>query len=165
MHSRVSGISLGMIAAALAIDLASAGDMSPVIVVPGRPGVPVMMNGRDVSGAVIEGDWGLARPGSVEPTVIYPRGPRVIYGSGAGGGYYPATGGAPAYGRREIIPPANRPLPRPAESFYRSWGAESDPVPASPPSANPTAVIVAPVNDEGRRRKRRSGAPAQQHER
>jgi hypothetical protein len=49
---------------ALGFVLAGAGnatagiDIGPVIVVPGRPGVPIMVNGQDVSGAVIEGDWG-----------------------------------------------------------------------------------------------------------
>src|ERR1043166_181830 len=37
-------------------------DSGPAIVVPGRPGVPVIVNGIDVSGAVVYGDWGLARP-------------------------------------------------------------------------------------------------------
>ena len=41
-------------------------DSGPVIVVPGRPGVPVMINGVDVTGAVVYGDWGLAHPGRGE---------------------------------------------------------------------------------------------------
>ena len=36
----------------------------PVIVIPSRPGVPVVINGRDASYAVVEGDWGLSRPGA-----------------------------------------------------------------------------------------------------
>ena len=32
-----------------------------MIVVPGRPGVPIIVDGQDVRGAVIEGEWGLAR--------------------------------------------------------------------------------------------------------
>ena len=39
-------------------------DSGPVIVIPSRPGVPVVINGRDASYAVVEGDWGLARPGA-----------------------------------------------------------------------------------------------------
>ena len=35
----------------------------PVIAIPGKPGVPVTINGVIVDGAVIYGDWGLARPG------------------------------------------------------------------------------------------------------
>lgn len=52
---------------------AAASDNAPVIVVPGKAGVPVMINGRDASWAIVEGDWGLYRPGSVPVTVIYPR--------------------------------------------------------------------------------------------
>ena len=36
----------------------------PVIAIPGKFGVPVIMNGVIVDGAVIWGDWGLARPTS-----------------------------------------------------------------------------------------------------
>ena len=45
-------------------------DSGPVIVIPSRPGVPVIINGRDASYAVVEGDWGLSRPGAVPVTVI-----------------------------------------------------------------------------------------------
>ena len=48
---------------------ASAGDGFD-IVIPGRPGVPVIINGIDASYAVVEGDWGLARPGHGTITVI-----------------------------------------------------------------------------------------------
>ena len=44
---------------------------APVIVVPGRPDVPVLMYGVDVSWSVIEGEFGLDRPNEVNPTVIY----------------------------------------------------------------------------------------------
>src|SRR4051812_19634259 len=51
--------------------LASArADSGPVIVIPSRPGIPIVINGRDASYAVVEGDWGLARPGAVPVTVI-----------------------------------------------------------------------------------------------
>jgi hypothetical protein len=33
----------------------------------------------------------------------------------------------PGYGRLEIVPPPNRPLPRPAQSYSRSWRMESPP--------------------------------------
>jgi hypothetical protein len=39
------------------------------IVIPGRPGVPVFINGIDASYAVVEGDWGLAKGQHVQPTV------------------------------------------------------------------------------------------------
>ena len=41
------------------------------IVIPGRPGVPVIINGVDASYAVVEGDWGLARaPTSSRPSMV-----------------------------------------------------------------------------------------------
>ncbi len=39
------------------------------IVIPGRPGVPVIINGVDASYAVVEGDWGLGKRIHVQPTV------------------------------------------------------------------------------------------------
>jgi len=115
---------------------------APVIAVPGRADVPVLMNGYDASWAVIEGDWGLARPGQVSPTVIYRLAPAAVYPPPAGP-YYPSTGQAPRYGRLEVVPPPNRPRPRPAETFYRDWGTQSDmnaPVTTYPPF-NPPEVI------------------------
>ena len=38
----------------------------PVIVIPGKAGVPLTINGVIVDGAVVYGDWGLARPGHGE---------------------------------------------------------------------------------------------------
>ena len=109
------------------------------IVIPGRPGVPIIINGVDASYAVVEGDWGLERGGHVQPTVY---GGRYIDPVPNVGHYYPSAGHAPGYGRLEIEPPANRRLPKEAESYYRSWSAQSTPqleVPAIPPP-----VIVAP---------------------
>ncbi len=60
----------GLVAGAAAVAPARADGTEPVIVIPGRPGVPVMMYGRDISWAVVEGDWGLARPGIVAPVVL-----------------------------------------------------------------------------------------------
>ena len=51
----------------------------PEIVIPGKPGVPVMINGIDASWGVVEGEFGLDRPGAVAPTVIY----RPLTGIGA----------------------------------------------------------------------------------
>jgi hypothetical protein len=45
-------------------------DHAPSIVVPGRPDVPVIINGRDARGGIAIGDWGLYRPGT-PVTVIY----------------------------------------------------------------------------------------------
>jgi len=39
------------------------------IVVPGRAGVPIIINGIDASYAVVEGDWGLAKNVHVQPTI------------------------------------------------------------------------------------------------
>src|SRR3954470_12167346 len=93
-------------------------DHQPVIVVPGRSDVPVMINGVDVRGAAVYGDWGLYRAG---------HGSIMIEGVGPNGGpeaapngFYPATGRRPAYGRKEILPPANRPAAAPAPTTYRS---------------------------------------------
>ncbi len=43
----------------------------PQIVIPGKPGVPVYIDGVDASWGVVEGEFGLDRPGLVAPTVIY----------------------------------------------------------------------------------------------
>jgi hypothetical protein len=128
----------------------------PEIVVPGRPGVPVMWFGRDISGAVIEGDWGLSRPGHGVVTII-PAGPRLLWEPGPGGGYYPATGHAPRYGRREVEPPANRPLPPPAESFHQRWGAHSGSAPATSPSTyDGPPILIGPQPDPSPRNFRRA---------
>jgi hypothetical protein len=136
----------GMVAA---VDSAAAQN-EPVIVVPGRPGVPVMMWGVDVSGAVLEGEFGLNRPGVVAPTVIMRYWPPGYYGTP--GAYYPATGQRPRYGRQEVIPPANRRLPPPAEPYHRDWLSESGSAPVSTPVPfDPPQVIVAPQSRRDRR--------------
>lgn len=112
------------------------------IVIPGRPGVPVVINGVDASYAVVEGDWGLGKGNHVQPTVFGGRYfdpvPRV-------GHYYPSAGRMPGYGRLEIEPSANRRLPQPAESYHQSWSAQSAPLPAqSNVPVDPPAIIYAP---------------------
>ena len=129
----------GMTAAALA-------DSGPVIVIPGRPGVPIIINGIDVSYAVVEGDWGLGKGVHVQPTVyggryVDPR-PNVAH-------YYPSAGHMPGYGRLEIEPPANRKLPQPAESYHQSWSSQSTPQPVQPEVPfYPPPVIIAPQNGD-----------------
>ncbi len=109
-----------LFAAATSAALAQRG---PEIVIPGRPGVPVYIDGVDASWAIIEGDFGLDRPGMVSPTVIYrPYLPRLWYRVP---GYYPADGRRPGYGRLEVTPPRNRVLPPPAPTYYRYWSSES----------------------------------------
>src|ERR1700756_1335333 len=88
------------------------------IVIPGRPDVPVIINGIDASYAVVEGDWGLAKGIHVQPTVY---GGRYVDPTPNVGHYYPSAGHLPGYGRLEIQPPANRQMPPEAESYYRSW--------------------------------------------
>jgi hypothetical protein len=141
MHLARVPILAGMFAVSLCGAPAFAGS-GPVIVVPGRPGVPVMVDGVDVSGAVIYGDWGLARPGHGQLII---EGPVVYTAPWIARGYYPSAGHAPRYGRLEIEPPPQR-RPRPSTSFSRSWSAEPDttrPVTEYPPF-NPPPVIVAP---------------------
>ncbi len=121
---------------------AVASDNAPVFVVPGRPDVPVIINGRDASWGIVEGDWGLYRPGWMPPTVIKPfccrRPPARPVPR-----YFPGTGHMPDYGRSEVDSPPKR-RPRPAPSFHRSWHAESPnlPVTIMPPSYDVPAVVV-----------------------
>lgn len=130
-------ILIGTSAAALA-------DTGPLIVIPGKPGVPVIINGRDASYAIVEGDWGLAKHFKNADRVY---GGWERYTVPQVGHYYPTAGRTPGYGRLEIQPAANRVLPEPAESYHRSWGAQSAPpapqqqydVPEYPP-----AIIEAP---------------------
>src|SRR5262249_37568748 len=125
----------------------------PVIVVPGRPGYQVMMWGQDVSGAVIEGEFGLDRPSNVGVNVIPARSlyPRYANVPTAPGAYYQATGNKPAYGRLEVVPAPNRKLPPPAATYLRSWSSESPHLPASAdPPLIPPPIILAPQIDPPR---------------
>jgi hypothetical protein len=115
------------------------------IVIPGRAGVPVIINGVDASYAVIEGDWGLGKGVQVQPTIY---GGRYIDPVPRVGHYYPSAGHIPGYGRLEIEPPAGRKLPQPAESYHQSWSSQSAPLPAqSDLPVDPPAVIYAPQGD------------------
>ena len=95
------------------------------LVIPGRPGVPIIQNGMDISYAVVEGDFGLGKGWHRPPTIF---GGRYVDPTPNVGHYYPSLGqGAKAgYGRLEIEPPANRKLPQPAQSYHQSWSAQSD---------------------------------------
>jgi hypothetical protein len=118
------------------------------IVIPGRPGVPVIINGVDASYAVIEGDWGLGKGTHVEPTIY---GGRYVDPVPRVGHYYPSAGRMPGYGRLEIEPPANRKLPQPAESYHQSWSVQSAPLPAqSNVPVDPPEIIYAPNYDRRR---------------
>ena len=112
----------------------------PVIVIPGKPGVPVLINGIVVDGAVVYGDWGLARPGHGQ---IIVEGPISLPEYYPAPGYFPRTGRKPRSGRLEIEPP---PRPRGSTRYHRDWSAGSDmtrPVTEYPPF-DPPPVIVAP---------------------
>ncbi len=111
------------VALALLVTMTSAAFASEgfEIVIPGRPGVPVIINGIDASYAVIESDWGLGKNVQVQPTIY---GGRYIDPVPHVGHYYPSR------------------LPHPAESYHESWSAQSTPQLEIP--ANPPPVIVAP---------------------
>jgi hypothetical protein len=116
---------------------------APVIVIPGKPGVPVYINGIDASWAVVEGEFGLDRPGAMTPIVTYR--PIVLSIPYRVPGYHPRDGRRPGYGRFEIVPPPDRVLPPPAPTYYRSWSSESAPgqVTEHPPF-NPPHIVVEP---------------------
>ena len=128
-------------AAVLASALPARAQTGPVIAIPGKAGVPVTINGVIVDGAVIYGDWGLARPGHGELVIEGPVGLAAPWDSR---GYYPWTGGAPRFGSHEIDPRKSA-RPRPT-SFRRDWSAESEfraPITEYPPF-NPPPVMMAP---------------------
>jgi hypothetical protein len=125
--------------------LTALADSGPVIVIPGRPGLPVIINGVDASWAVVEGDWGLAKGVHVQPTVY---GGRVLEAEPPVGHYYPSSGHLPGYGRLEILPRDNG---KPAESYHQTWSAQSAPQPVAPQAQPdipfyPPPVIIAPQN-------------------
>jgi hypothetical protein len=118
-------------------------DHGPVIVIPGRPDVPVIVNGVDAGWSVVDGDWGLHRPGHGRVTV---EGGWLLTVGYPPPGYFPSTGRRPRYGRREILPRSARPAPAPAGSYYRSWSAASGSQPDYDvyPPYDPPPVIRAP---------------------
>jgi|SRR5579859_3156464 hypothetical protein len=134
---------------ALAIASTSAfAQRAPVIVVPGRPDVPVYIHGIDASWGIVEGEFGLDRPNMATETVIWrPDAPLIAFPAP---GYYPAEGRRPRLGRLEINPPRNRVLPPPATVYFRSWSSGSAPYPATEYAPGYTAnqpIVVAPVID------------------
>jgi hypothetical protein len=156
---RRAGFVVGLIGLVLGSASVLAADSGPVIVIPGRHGLPVIINGVDVTGMVLEGDWGLYKPHMVGPTIIPAWIPGQAYqgryyqGRSVQGSYFPAFGHEPGYGRREIEPPADRRLPPPAQSFHRSWSTHSDPLPANlEPQIQSPPLIVAPQIYPGGRR-------------
>jgi hypothetical protein len=153
------GITAGILLAMTSTAFAGGGSGGGFdIVVPYRPGVPIIINGIDASYAVIEGEWGLGKNVHVQPTIY---GGRYIDSEPNVGHYYPSLGHMPGYGRLEIEPPSNRRLPKPAESYHQSWSAQSTPLPAqSNPPVNPPEIIYAPqYNEVPRDRHRRPRTP------
>jgi hypothetical protein len=131
---------LAALCAAIAGTQGARAQTGPVIVIPGKAGVPVTINGVIVDGAVVYGDWGLARPGHGQIIIEGPVGFTQNWDSR---GYFPATGRQPRYGRLEVEP---APHPRANTNFYRDWSTGSDttrPVTEYPPF-NPPPVILAP---------------------
>jgi hypothetical protein len=114
------------------------------VVIPERPGIPVVINGVDASYGVVEGEFGLGKGVNNQPTVYGGHYVDVVPNVGH---YYPSLGQRPGYGRLEIEPPADRKLPPPAQSFHQSWSARST---LLPPTQQPEVpfypppVIVAP---------------------
>lgn len=135
---------LATIAVGAAIALSGAGEVfvseafaqnsGPVIVIPTRRDVPVVLYGRDVSYVVVESDFGLSRPGHLPPSIVGYAPPVGDRASPLRGVNYPRYGVAPARGRNEVDPGPDRPMPEPAESFSRSWGAQSPGVVAPRPA-------------------------------
>jgi hypothetical protein len=123
-----------------------AAEGAPVFVIPGRTPGPIVINQYDARWAVVEGDFGLSRPGHGTQIVIGGRyvGPRrqVIRS------YYPTSSQKPELGRHEIEPSSNRELPKPAEDFSRNWSTKSsEPVPPADlpnPNAGPEGVPANP---------------------
>jgi hypothetical protein len=147
------------VASAIAGSVVAHADSGPNFVVPGRPNIPIVINGINASYGVAQSDFGLYRPGAV-PVVIYPSPyaaplipvPPVRYRPPKA--YYPSLGGKPyQLGRLEIEPPADRPLPKPAQGFSRSWSAESPDVPPTQYAPSPPMMISPEVNfnEPGRR--------------
>ena len=124
------------VAATIAAGAAHA-DKAAVIVIPSRPGIPIVINGVDASYAIVEGDWGLARPGHMPVTVIGGRPviPNPVYTRRYS--YHPRYGAPPPRGRNEIEPPPDRLLPPPAETYSRSWSTHAPAVPVADTQPHP----------------------------
>jgi len=154
----VASLAIGLVCGSLAA-VAARADKAPVLVIPGRPGVPVVINGYDASYTVVEGDWGLARPGHVPPAIV--SGPLITPAPYSSGAYFPADGRRPGYGRREVEPPPDRRRPPPAPSYYREWGIQSQALPATidPPANPPPVILASPLDGEGQDRDQYDGRP------
>ncbi|MEN3386578.1 MAG: hypothetical protein V7608_6622 [Hyphomicrobiales bacterium] len=135
----------------------------PVIVVPGKPGFPVIMNGVIVDGAVVYGDWGLAKPNNAGLIIeggVYAVPPIASWAPG----YFPATGRQPRVGRQEVEPPAQARRPVNTD-YHRDWSIGSEfnkPVTEYPPF-DPPPVIVAPREPRNRDSNRNTNRDAKRN--
>lgn len=154
MPARLSLAALILPALIMAPAAPARADMGPVIVIPSRPGVPTVINGRNANYAVVEGDWGLARPGHMAPRVIGGTllGPTRAYAPRRP--YYPSLGAVPLTGRHEIEPGPNRIRPELAEPYSRSWGtapsAGLPPTIREPGVVDPGIVVVPQIRGRPR---------------
>jgi hypothetical protein len=113
-----------------------------------------MIYGYDASYTIVEGDWGLDRPGAMPPLITY--GPLIGASPYYYGPYYPRVGRRPGYGRHEVEPPPNRRLPPRAESYHREWSTESGDVPADlQPAVPPPSMVISPEFNRWRHTVRR----------
>ena len=138
-------IFLALVFAAVSAAVPARADSGPVVVIPSRPGVPIIINGIDASFAIVEGDWGLSRPGHGVVTVIggMPVAPNPVYSRR--NAYVPRYGAPPPRGRLEVEPPPDRLLPPLAETFSRSWStANEQPVILMSPPNGPRVGDVQP---------------------
>jgi len=119
-------------------------DSGTVVAIPGRPDVPVIVNpyGFDASYAIIEGEFGLNKPSQNNAQIIVPSPlPPIVP---ARRFYFPHADSAPAYGRFEVAPPPGRRVTETPQSYNRSWGAASDPLPASTDPPYPISIDASP---------------------
>jgi hypothetical protein len=147
----VIGLGIGVLA-----DVPARASDWPAIVIPGKAGVPVFINGVDVSYMIVEGDYGLDRP-QAQPIIIIPRQSVLAppgYFPGAESSYFrdpasyhPRDNRTHGYGRYERIPPPDAPKPKPAASYRREWSAGSQPLPATIDDPNATPLTVEPYVD------------------
>jgi hypothetical protein len=116
-------------------------DSGTVVVIPGRPDVPVIVNpyGFDASYAIVEGDFGLNKPAQANAHIVV-GGPHLVVVPGPRRYYFPHSEQMPGYGREEVQPPPGRRVTQPPQSYNRSWDAHSDPLPASTDPPYPMTI-------------------------
>ena len=110
---------------------------------------PVIINGVNASWGVVVGEFGLDRPGEMAPVVIYQ--PLLLSTPYYVPSYFPRDGKKPGYGRLEINPPPDRPLPPPAPTYYRSWSSQSGAGPVTVYPDYPMPPVIVEPTFGGRR--------------